>query len=74
MEKKKSYGLLIFSLILLAAGIAFTIYAHNTSYASSVETGTEPVSYTHLIQLLCALSLSMFLRLCRMEGWRIPAA
>ena len=41
MEKKKSYGLLIFSLILLAAGIAFTIYAHNTSYASSVETGTE---------------------------------
>lgn len=41
MEKKKSYGLLIFSLILLAAGIAFTIYAHNTSYASSVETGSQ---------------------------------
>lgn len=41
MEKKKSYGLLIFSLILLAAGIAFTIYAHNTSYTSSVETGSQ---------------------------------
>lgn len=39
MEKKKSFGLLIVSLVLLAASIAFTIYAHNTSYASSVETG-----------------------------------
>lgn len=41
MEKKRSYGLLIVGLVLLAASIAFTIYAHNTSYARSVEAGAQ---------------------------------
>lgn len=41
MEKKKSYGLLIISLVILTAGVAFAIYAHNTSYARSVAAGEE---------------------------------
>lgn len=40
-KKKKRYGLLIFSFVLLVISIGFTIYAHNTSYARSVETGKE---------------------------------
>ncbi len=34
-ERKKSRGLLIVGLILLAASLIFTVYAHNTSYARS---------------------------------------
>lgn len=41
MEKKKSYGLLIISLVLLVVSIMFTIYAHNTSYADSVAAGKK---------------------------------
>lgn len=36
IERKKSYGLLIVGAVLLIAGILFTIYAHNTSYAQSI--------------------------------------
>lgn len=41
MERKKSYVLLIISLILLAAGIAFSVYTHANSYGRSVAVGTE---------------------------------
>ena len=40
MEKKKSYGLLIVGAVLLIAGIIFSVYARNTSYQKSVETGS----------------------------------
>lgn len=39
MERKKSYTLFVIGLVLLIAGIAFGIYAYNTSYAQSIETG-----------------------------------
>ena len=41
MERKKSYTLLIVSAILLVISILFSVYAHNTSYAQSVEIGKE---------------------------------
>lgn len=41
MEKKKSYGLLIVGVILLIAGVIFSVYAHNTSYQESVAIGTK---------------------------------
>lgn len=41
MEKKKSNTLLIISAVLLIAGLIFTIYAHNTSYAKSKELGKQ---------------------------------
>lgn len=41
MEKKKTYGVLIAGLVLVIAALAFTIYAHKTSYAESVVIGTE---------------------------------
>lgn len=41
MEKKKTYALLIISLILLVIGIICTVYTHNTSYTKSVTVGTE---------------------------------
>lgn len=39
--RKKSYLLLIMGAVLLAAAIAFTIYAHGGSYAASLETGSQ---------------------------------
>lgn len=39
--RKKSYILLIVGVVLLAASIAFTVYAKNTSYAASLETKTQ---------------------------------
>lgn len=39
--RKKSYLLLIIGAVLLAAAIAFTIYAHGSSYAASLETGSQ---------------------------------
>lgn len=39
MNKKKSYLLLIVSLVLLAAGTAFCIYTYKTGYTRSKETG-----------------------------------
>lgn len=41
MKKKKSYTLLVIGAVLLIASIIFTVYAHSTSYAKSVETGTQ---------------------------------
>lgn len=41
MKKKKSFALLIIGAVLLIASIIFTFYAHSTSYADSVKTGTE---------------------------------
>ena len=41
MKKKKSYTLLVIGAVLLIASIIFTVYAHSTSYAKSVETGTR---------------------------------
>lgn len=41
MKKKKSYTLLVIGAVLLIASIIFTVYAHSTSYAESVETGTQ---------------------------------
>lgn len=41
MKKKKSYILLIVSLILLAAGIAFCIYTYKTGYTQSREIGAQ---------------------------------
>ncbi|MBQ5899072.1 MAG: hypothetical protein IIW87_04050, partial [Alistipes sp.] len=41
MERKKSYTLLIVGAILLVISILFSVYAHNTSYAQSVEIGNE---------------------------------
>ena len=41
MEKKKSYGLLIISLILLVLGVALSIYAYRTTYQQSIEKGNE---------------------------------
>ena len=41
MEKKKSYGLLIVGLALLVISIIWSVYAHNTTYAESVEVGTQ---------------------------------
>lgn len=40
-KRKKSYLLLIVGAILLAAAIAFTIYAHGGSYAASLVTGSQ---------------------------------
>ncbi len=40
MEKKKSFGLLIAGAVLLIAGIAFALYAYNTSYQDSLATGS----------------------------------
>lgn len=39
--RKKSYLLLIIGAVLLAAAIAFSIYAHGSSYAASLETGSQ---------------------------------
>lgn len=39
--KKKSYGLLIVSAVVLIASIAFVIYAYNTSYQASLQTKSE---------------------------------
>lgn len=39
--RKKSYLLLIIGAVLLAAAIAFTIYAHGGSYTDSLETGSQ---------------------------------
>lgn len=39
--RKKSYLLLIIGAVLLAAAIAFSIYAHGSSYAASLETGRQ---------------------------------
>ena len=39
--RKKSYLLLIVGMVLLAAAIAFTVYAHGGSYAASLETGSR---------------------------------
>lgn len=39
--RKKSYILLIVGVVLLAASIAFTVYAQKTSYAASLETATQ---------------------------------
>lgn len=39
--RKKSYLLLLIGAVLLAAAIAFTIYAHGSSYAASLETGSQ---------------------------------
>lgn len=62
-EKKKSYGLLIVSIIILIASIIFTVYAHNTSYQESLTALPEdtldlqrPYSYG-----LTALFLSVLL-------------
>lgn len=41
MEKRKSYGLLIVGLILLAASIILTVYARKNSYVKSVEIGSQ---------------------------------
>lgn len=41
MEKKKSYILLIVSLVLFAAGIAFCIYTYKTGYAQSQEISAQ---------------------------------
>ena len=41
MKKEKSYTLLIISAILLIGSVIFSIYAHATSYAKSVETGAQ---------------------------------
>lgn len=40
MEKKKSFGLLIAGAVLLIAGIAFALYAYNTSYQDSLALGS----------------------------------
>lgn len=40
MERKKSYGLLIAGAILLIAGVILAVMTHNTSYRSSVSTGS----------------------------------
>lgn len=39
--RKKSYILLIIGAVLLAGAIAFAVYAHGSSYAASLETGSE---------------------------------
>ena len=39
--RKKSYMMLIFGAVLLAASLLFTIYAHGHSYADSTLTGTQ---------------------------------
>lgn len=41
MEKKKSYSLLIVGAVLLVVSIIFAVYAYHTSYAQSVETGSQ---------------------------------
>lgn len=65
MEKKKSYGLLIVSIILLVASICFTVYAHNTSYLASLNAIPEeklnlqrPYSYGLTVVFLSVLLLA----------------
>ena len=41
VERQKRYGLLIAGVILLAAGIAFSVYAYNTSYQNSLALGSQ---------------------------------
>ena len=41
MEKKKSYHLLLISLVMLAGSIIFTIYARNTTYVESTVVGEQ---------------------------------
>lgn len=41
VTRKKSYVLLIVGIVLLVASVAFTIYAHGSSYAASLETGSQ---------------------------------
>lgn len=41
ITRKKSYGVLIVSVILLIASILFTIYSHNTSYPKSLPAATR---------------------------------
>lgn len=41
MEKKKSYSLLIISLILLVLGVALSLYTYRTTYQQSIEKGNE---------------------------------
>ena len=41
VTRKKSYALLIVGIVLLIASVAFTIYAHGSSYAASLETGGQ---------------------------------
>lgn len=41
MEKHKSFGILIVSMVLLALSIVFTVYAYNTSYAKSEAAASE---------------------------------
>ena len=41
MKKKKSYTLLIVGVVFLIASIAFSVYAHSTSYADSIDTKAQ---------------------------------
>lgn len=50
MEKKKSYTLLIIGLVLLAAGIGFSIYAYNTSYQQSLVLSSEQAAQKLALQ------------------------
>lgn len=41
VTRKRSYVLLIVGVVLLIASVAFTVYAHGSSYAASLETGGQ---------------------------------